>query len=181
MTDEEIKKLIYVVKSAYSRHFKDFTDEDFTSMLITWRMCLEGYTYDVCSRAIKAYIMSDTKGFPPVPGQIIEKINLIAPESEVMGAMEAWEKVYKAICNSMYNSESEFAKLPPLCQKVLGSHNALKEMATMNADTVKSVEQSHFIRQYNEYADREKEMLKLPPNMRLTQSKQEAIECIKAE
>ena len=176
MTDEEIKKLIFVVKSAYPNHYAHFSDADFETLHATWKMCLGEYPYELASNGIKAFLVSDTKGFPPVVGQIIEQMNKLNPSTQIMGELEAWNIVYRAICNSAYNSEQEFSKLPPLCQKVLGNASSLKEMATMDADTVKSVEQSHFIRQYREYANREKEQMMLPPSMRIGQQERVMIE-----
>ena len=167
MDGVEVKKLLYVVRSNYKRHFDNYSQEDFENLAIAWGMCLEGYTYEQASMGLKAFMVSDTKGFPPVVGQIIDQISKLDKSNEIMGAMEAWGLVYKAVCNSTYNADTEFAKLPPLCQKVVGNAANLKEMASMDMDTVKSVEQSHFIRQYNATVEREKEMQKLPPSMRL--------------
>lgn len=163
----EVKKLLYVVRANYKRHFDNYTKDDFENYATAWEMCLEGYTYEQASQGLKAFMVTDTKGFPPVVGQIIEQISKLDKSSEIMGAMEAWGLVYKAVCNSTYNSDAEFAKLPPLCQKVVGNAANLRDMASMDMDTVKSVEQSHFIRQYNATVEREKEIQKLPPSMRL--------------
>lgn len=167
MDYEEVKKLLYVVRANYKKHFDNYSKEDFQNLVLAWGMCLEGYTYEQASLGLKAFMISDSKGFPPVVGQIIDQISKLDKSNEIMGAMEAWGLVYKAVCNSTYNADSEFAKLPPICQKVVGNAANLKEMASMEADTVKSVEQSHFIRQYNTVVEREKEIQKLPPSMRL--------------
>lgn len=167
MTDSEVKKLIYVVKATYPRYYEKFTQADYENMLISWSMCLEEYTYAQASAGLKAFLKLDTKGYPPVVGQIIEQIQKLNPETEIMGALEAWQLVYKAICNSNYNSDSEFKKLPPLCQKVIGTPANLRSMANMEIDTVMGVEQSHFIRQYNENVKREKELMKVAPEMRV--------------
>lgn len=167
MVFEEVKKLLYVVRANYKKHFDSYSEEDLKNLAIAWGMCLENYTYEQASQGLKAFMITDTKGFPPTVGQIIEKIQLMFPPDGMMGAMEAWQLVYKAVCNSTYNAEMEFMKLPPLCQQVIGNASNLREMASMDADTVKSVEQSHFIRQYNENMKREMEMQKLPASMRL--------------
>lgn len=167
MVFEEVKKLLYVVRANYKKHFDNYSEEDLKNLAIAWGMCLENYTYEQASQGLKAFMITDTKGFPPTVGQIIEKIQLMFPPDGMMGAMEAWQLVYKAVCNSTYNAEMEFMKLPPLCQQVIGNASNLREMASMDADTVKSVEQSHFIRQYNENMKREMEMQKLPASMRL--------------
>ena len=167
MTIEECWKIIYIIKTQYPSHYSKFTEKELDDLAKGWHLCLEEFTYDQVSRGLKAYLMSDTKGFPPVVGQVIEQMNKLDPKNEIMGALEAWDLVYKAICNSAYNSEAEFAKLPPLCQSVLGNPSNLREMALMDMNTVKSVEQSHFIRQYDAYARREQENMKLPPSMRI--------------
>ena len=166
MTREETWKLIIVLKSAYPKTYERFGEMEFENLCTAFHMCLEEYTYEQAALGLKAFMMTDTKGFPPVAGQIIEQIQKINPSAQVMGAMEAWALVYKAICNSTYNAESEFAKLPPVCQKAIGNSANLKEMAAMDTDTVNSVEQSHFIRQYNAIIEREKELQKLPASLR---------------
>lgn len=167
MTKEETWKLIIVLKSAYPKTYEKFGETEFENLCTALHMCLEDYTYEQASMGLKAFMINDTKGFPPVAGQIIDQIHKMHPQNQSMGALEAWALVYKAICNSTYNAESEFEKLPPLCQKAVGNPSNLREMASMDADTVKSVEQSHFIRQYNAYAEREREVAKLPPSMRI--------------
>ena len=167
MECEDVKKLLYVVRANYKRHFDNYSKDDLENLALAWGMCLEGYTYDQAAMGLKAFMVNDTKGFPPVVGQIIEHINKLDKTKEAMGALEAWGLVYKAVCNSTYNADAEFAKLPPICQKVVGDPANLKEMARMEIDTVNSVEQSHFIRQYNAVVEREKEKQKLPPSMRI--------------
>lgn len=43
-----------------------------------------------------------------------------------LNELEAWSLVEKAIRNSIYNSQEEFSKLPPLVQKAVGSPNVLR-------------------------------------------------------
>lgn len=176
MTMEEVWKIIYIIKTQYPRHYEKFTEKELDDLAKGWHLCLKEFTYEQVSLGLKAYLMTDTKGFPPVVGQVIEQISKLDPKNEVMGALEAWDLVYKAICNSSYNSESEFAKLPPLCQNVIGNPSNLREMALMDTNTVKSVEQSHFIRQYDILAKREAEQMKLPPSMRIGLKERMAIE-----
>ena len=166
MTREETWKLIIVLKSAYPKTYEKFGEMEFENLCTAFHMCLEDYTYEQAALGLKAFMITDTKGFPPVAGQIIEQIQKMNPAAQTMGAMEAWALVYKAICNSTYNAESEFEKLPELCKKVIGNPSNLREMAGMDMDTVKSVEQSHFIRQYNSYAERERELAKLPQSIK---------------
>ena len=83
-----------------------------------------------------------------------------------MTEMEAWGKVNKALSNSSYHAKEEFDKLPLVVQKTLGRFEVLQEWAGMEIDTVQSVIQSNFIRNYRTVLQREKEHNKLPTRLR---------------
>jgi hypothetical protein len=83
-----------------------------------------------------------------------------------MTELEAWELVSKATRNSTYNSAQEFAKLPPVVQRLVGSHMQLKEWAAMDAETLQSVVASNFQRSYKVRAKNEREYLALPENVK---------------
>lgn len=166
MTDADIKKLIFVTKAAYPRAFEKYTKDDLENLLIAWRMCLEGYSYEIASRGLKAYMMTDTKGFPPSVGQIIDCIHKLTPEKEPMGAIEAWNMVMKAIRNGSYNAQEEYEKLDPLIQKTIGGVQYIYDEATNN-DFNMDVAKGQFIKNYEIMAKREKEMAKLPDTVRI--------------
>ena len=165
MTKEEVYKLIFVIKSVYPKTYEKFTASDFDNMALGWFMALEDYSYQEISVATKAYITTNTSGFPPVPAQLIAYTKERDPVKE-MSSAEAWDLVYKAISRAYYYSEEEFAKLPELCQKAVGSAASLKEMATMDINTVKSVEGSHFRRNYETLVKRKQEYEKIPVKTR---------------
>lgn len=160
MTKSEVGKIIFVLKIAYPSHYSKMTVQEYEGLVAVWKRMLGDYEYKQVDKAVDAYIKSDTKGFPPAIGQIIDYIAKTSlPQQET--ALEAWAKVYKAICNSTYNAEAEFNKLSPAAQKAIGSPSNLREMAAMDIDTVNSVEQSHFIRAYDVQCKREIEQLKI--------------------
>lgn len=80
--------------------------------------------------------------------------------------MEAWNLVAKALRNSAYGSEEEFAKLPPAVQRVAHSPSQLREWALMDADTVQSVVASNFQRAYTARQKSDREFEALPPAVR---------------
>lgn len=165
MNRAETLKLILVIKNTYPKTYERFTRSDFEGMADMWTLIFEEYSYQEISLALKAYLTTNTSGFPPVPAQLIEYTRQKNPLKE-MSSAEAWDLVYKAICNSNYNSEEEFNKLPELCQKAIGSPASLRELASMDADTVKSVEGSHFKRNYETLAKRKAEYEKIPASTR---------------
>ncbi len=166
MTKTETAKLLYVVKAAYYKSFEHMGSQDFDNMLLAWETVLCEYNYAECSYGLQIYLASDSKGFPPVPGQVIDCINKFRKKPELdMTALEAWALVRKALSNSIYNSEQEFAKLPLNIQKAIGTPSNLREMAQLDIDRVETVEQSHFIRTYEARLKEEKENAKLPPDL----------------
>ena len=81
--------------------------------------------------------------------------------------MAAWQMVLKAMRNSIYHSEEEFAKLPPLVQKAVVSPAQLREwaMAEDIDGTWMNVTQSNFMRTYRAEMTRNREMKKLSPDI----------------
>lgn len=165
MTREEVLKIILVIKSTFPKTYEKFTRSDFEGMADAWTVLFEDYTYQQISLGLKAYLTTNTSGFPPVPAQLIAYTREQNPMRELT-SNEAWDKVYKAICNSNYNAEEEFNKLPELCQKAIGSPASLRELAAMDANTVKSVEGSHFKRNYETLVKRQREYEKIPEKTR---------------
>ena len=115
---------------------------------------------------MKAYILSDTSGFAPSIGQIVEKLQLFIGNEE-LNEMAAWGLVLKAMRNSIYHSEEEFAKLPPVVQKAVVSPGQLREwaMAEDVDGTWMNVTQSNFMRTYRAELSQEKTLEKLPPDI----------------
>ena len=108
MTREETVKIMRIICDSYP----NYKPTNLSEIVDVWCMMLSDYTYDEVSIALKAYITSNTSGFAPVIGQLIEMIKTIT-EGQELNDMEAWAIVSKAIRNSAYNSVEEFAKLPP--------------------------------------------------------------------
>ena len=165
MTKEEVYKLIFVVRAVWIKTYEKFGQNDFDNMAIGWHMALEDYSYQEISLALKAYVKSNDTGFPPVPAQLIAYTRQSNPTSDLT-SNEAWAIVYKAICNSNYNAEAEFEKLPELCKKAIGSAASLRELAQMDIDTVQSVEGSHFKRNYENLVKQKAEYEKIPQSIR---------------
>lgn len=163
MTVQEVSKLIYVIKATYPQTFAKHTTRDLDNMIAAWAAVLEDYTYEQSSAGLKIYLASDTKGFPPSPGQVIDCIQktMRTPELE-LNALEAWVLVRRAIRNSIYNAEEEYNRLPEAVQKAVGSPANLREMSQLDISRVETVEQSHFIRAYDATVQRMKDEAKIP-------------------
>lgn len=159
MTRDQFKEIVAGLKAVFAdpKFIADKTAFD------VWYSLLHDIPYEVASAAAQKYMQ--TQKFPPTIADIREIAAEITHEEE-MSELEAWSLVYKAICNSNYGAEEEFNKLPKACQVALGNPAALREMATLEMDTVGSVEQSHFIRNYRAAVKRMKEDQQINPELR---------------
>ena len=117
MNKEEVYKLIFVTKSVYPQVYSKFTGADFDNMALAWHMAFEDFDYNAISLALKAYITTNTTGFPPVPAQLIQMATQKSPKKE-MSSNEAWGLVYKAIQNGLYGYKEEYENSPSYARKL---------------------------------------------------------------
>lgn len=167
MTKEEVAKLIYVIKAAYPAPFQKYNNKDIENMIAAWSLVMEDYSYEVASAGLKVYLSSDTKGFPPAPGQVIDCITkIMTPPQEDITEDEAWALVAKALGNSGYHAAEEFEKLPDICKRVIRTPARLRECSMMDSETVHSVEKSLFIRSFRATKERMREDAKIPQSVK---------------
>lgn len=161
----ETLTIMRILKAAYPNYYKDMTKTDAEGVVALWTTMFADEPAGVVAAAVKAHIASDSKGFPPHIGAIKEAIaKLMQPE--MMSEQEAVSLILNAARNGKYDSEREFAKLPPLLQRLAGSPAQIKEWAMMEASDVQSVVASNLQRSYREIAKQEQEKLTLPSDVR---------------
>ena len=157
MTRDETIKLLMVIQSAYP----NFKPPDKTVAVDTWYTMLRNMDYNVVQMGLRAYITSDTSGFVPSIGQLINTIYL-AQNPQELNEMEAWALVSKALRNGYYGATEEFNKLPPLVQKAVGSPDNLRNWSQTDTNSIENVIQSNFMRSYRLVVNRENEIKKMP-------------------
>ena len=165
MDRAETLKIFSVIKAEYRNHFKDISAVDANAMVDLWTEMFADVDYGIVGAAVKSYILTNTSGHPPKVGQINELIKKLT-EPEPMTEQEASNLIFKALSNSIYNAESEYEKLPPILQTLVGSPNMLREWAMMDSDTVKSVIASNIMRSYRVAEERQRVKEALPSNIR---------------
>ena len=161
MTVNDARKIIAVMLVSYP----NFKPIDTELMATTWADMLKEYSYEQVSTALKCYITTDTSGFAPSIGQLIDKLKTVEQPQE-LNELQAWGLVRKAINNSGYHSEEEFAKLPPLVQKAVGTPGQLKQWGMLDIESIETVAQSNFMRTYRAVAKREDEVSRMPKEIR---------------
>lgn len=165
MTRDEVIKIQMVIQAAYP----NYNPPDKTITADTWLVLLNDFTYEQVLAAVHAFIRTDKKGFAPSIGEVIDKLQLLFGEEET-SAGAAWTMVLKAIKNSTYHADEEYEKLPRIIQRVIGGPQRLTELATMeNLNT--SVESSNFMRDYRAALETDREIRKLPPELKMLTNK----------
>lgn len=166
MTFEETGIIMDILKTAYPRFYSGPNAPDKVKTLRLWAEMFAHDDVALVAAAVKGLIETDSKGFPPHIGAVKEKLRLLTAGDEMTEA-EAWGIVAKALRNSAYGSREEFEKFPPVIKRIVGSPSQLREWGTMDSETVHSVVASNFQRSYKAIAQREKELAKLPPDVRV--------------
>lgn len=169
MTREQTLMLMSTLRAAYPMYYSKQGIEDAKAAVNLWHMMFADDDAQLVSAAVKAFIATDTKGFPPVVGQIKAKLDMIMREAYGGGEltpMEAWGKVQKAIRNSAWHAQEEFDKLPDTIRAVLGGASALRDYAMMDSETVNSVVSSNFQRSFAARRDHVIEMRMLPADVK---------------
>lgn len=173
MTRDETKQLLMRISSVYP-NWKPQAELKY--VVETWWEYLSEYAYNEMKTALKAYISTDTSGFAPSIGQLIDKMMAISTPDE-LSEMEAWYLVSRALRNGYYGAEQEFEKLPTLVQKAVGAPSQLRNWSQTDNESVENVIQSNFMRTYRTVVSREKEMSKMPQEIKkIMQSATERIE-----
>ena len=160
MTREETKKILMMVQASYP----NFNPPDKTVTVDTWFLLLKNNEYLAIEQALMAYITTDTSGFAPNIGQLLDKLHTIQSPQE-LNEMEAWSLVSKALRNGYYGAVEEFDKLPPLVQKAVGSPDNLRNWSQTDVKAIETVIQSNFMRSYAAIVKREYEIKKMPADV----------------
>ena len=158
MTLQETASVFRIIQGAYPS-WKPSKDT-----LEVWASVFSDEPMALVIAAIKAFIVSDDKGFAPAIGQIKRIIH--KPETD-MSELEAWTLIKKAISNGIYDCYEEFEKLPPLLQKIVGDPQQLHSWAllTSGLDTVVA---SNFQRSYRTEIERQQIDAALPLDVKKT-------------
>lgn len=160
LTKEETKKILRIMCNC----FQNFRPSNIAETAEVWGMMLSDYTYQQISVALKSYILSDTSGFAPTIGQLVDMVHSISKPQE-LNEMEAWALASKAIRNSGYRYTEEFLKLPAIIQRAIGTPEQLHIWA-IDEDYNETVVMSNFQRSYRLALMQKDESAKMPTEVR---------------
>ena len=161
MTKNEVVKLLMTIQTFYPNY--QVENKEFT--INAWYAIIGDCDYKPMEKALQAYITTDTSGFAPSIGQLLDKLHTIQNPQE-LNEMEAWSLVSKALRNGYYGAVEEFNNLPPLVQKAVGSPDNLRNWSQTDSESIENVVQSNFMRSYRLVVNRENEIKKMPADVR---------------
>ncbi len=164
MNKNEVIIMMATLREAYPNYYKDKTKEELTVAVNLWHRHFKDDDSKLVNAAIDAFVATDTKGFPPLIGQIKAQLHKIT-QPEQMTEQEAWNLISKAVKNSAYHATEEHKKLPIIIQKLVTSEQ-LREWSQMPVESVQSVVASNFMRSYKIRAASEQEYQKLPNDIK---------------
>lgn len=129
-----------------------------------WYDGLKDLPYQIVNIALKKYMQ--TNKFSPTIADIREQAEQLNQNNHKtdLNENEAWTLVLKAIQRSGYYSEEEFAKLPKIIQRTIGSSSRLREMA-LDEKFNHGVESSNFQNKFRTEQQKEREKQKLSPDV----------------
>ena len=167
---KDFMQLMVTLRAAYSSE-KFMPDKESARV---WYEMLKDIDYPTLARGVYKLIQSTP--YPPTIATIREACVSMQGVAQ-LSDLEAWALVRKALSNGYYGAEGEFAKLPLLVQKAVGSPANIREMAQASLDSM-SVYQAQFLRAYRAEVQRAADLAKLSPQLRqlLTQTTTEMIE-----
>lgn len=154
MTKQEFGKIATVLRTMY----KDLipTKEAFE----VWYTFFADDDYMAVDGAVKKHI--STSPYPPTVAALRAHM---APEG--LNEEQAWDKVVKAIRDSLWHSEERFEELPDVLKRCVGSPSQLRQWGSMDSSELHTVEKSHFLRTYRAEAERERQTAQTPITMRI--------------
>lgn len=167
MNREHVITVLGLLKIAYPRFYADFSKDDAEKTIILWQSMFQNENPETVILAVKNLI--NTFKFPPSIADVKEQIYKMQ-NAEVDDTMELYALLKKAISNGIYGSVEEFAKLPPVVQKFVGSPSQLRSWA-IDEDFNDGVLRGQFLRQIESLRQREKEDKMMLPEVKDKMSK----------
>lgn len=162
MTVQETGIIMDILTAAYPR-FCGGTDR--AQMLALWAEMFADDNVAFVAAAVKSYIATDMKGYPPHIGAIKNAMHSLTQRNAV-DEDQAVELLRRAVSNSAYEALEEFERLPPSIQRMAGSPNQLYEWSQMDPDAFNSVIISHFRKSWRARQESQRQDALLPADVK---------------
>lgn len=167
MTAQEASAFLSKLAQAYPAQYARLGAAELKGQIELWSGTMEGYSLEQAVVGLRVFLRGDTKGFAPVPGQIIDCIERVQrPAEDGYTNTECISLIRRAIGDSLYHAEEAFERLPELCRRAVGTPRNLAEWGQLDSREVETVISSQIIRALEATRVRMREDAKLPPSVR---------------
>lgn len=160
MVKEETIKFITELKMTYLNFYKDISKDEYAMLVELWTEDFIDIPYKVVRLAFSQYKNSKDSTFPPTSGALKTIIANMKP-TQRMTPNEAYTLVYKAICNSTYNAQEEWSKLPKEIQGIT-SPERLRALATSESEASLVTFEASFKKEYQKAIEQIEQFEALP-------------------
>ena len=174
MTIEETGAVMDLLIAAYPQHYRNSDQRTLDNALKLWAAMLVDHPVQDVLLAVKHFIATDVKGFPPPVGVIIDRIVTMC-NGEQMSELEAWNIVKRAVSSAspyVYirtgktGAQMAFEELPVELQRIVGSPQTLVAWGDCGERELNTVIASNFQRSYRARAAYARELQALPSDVR---------------
>lgn len=167
---KEVSQMLAVIKEVYPNYIKD--NANIPVMAKMWHTILGEYSLDIAMTGLNSYMAKDTKGFAPVPGQLLAEIRKLTSQIEnkpKTTTAQAWDMVVEVLRGALcyHNPAEAFKKLPLAIQKCVGSARTLQRWSMTDSDQLHNFIRSQFMRDYKDMASFYEEQEALPYSVKL--------------
>lgn len=167
MTAQEASDFLSKLALAYPAQYARLGVAELKGQIELWSGTMEGYSLEQAVVGLRVFLRGDTKGFAPVPGQVIDCIERVQRPAEAgYTNTECISLIRRAIGDALYHAEEAFERLPELCKRAVGTPRNLTEWAQLDTSAVETVISSQIIRALEATRVRMREDAKLPPSVR---------------
>lgn len=150
-----------ILRIAYPSFYKGVSEKDYGDTVFLWATMFKDEAYGLVSAAVKTFIASDEKGFPPHIGAIKSAIAKLT-QPEALTEIEAWNIVRGKM--SCYATRADFLSLPPVIQRAVGSASQMCQWAMTDMDSLPVI-QSNFMRSFRAAQAAEEQRARIPKDV----------------
>lgn len=140
------------MQMSYPTLYSRLTNNDLLEMINVWTELFNNYPYELVDNSLKEYIMTDSSGFAPSPGQlnklIAERLKKMDPNRNNDPETE-WERIEDLLRKGLKGKVKEtFQQLPELTQQAIGNSKRLEELSRTDERRLGAVKKE-FINRYS--------------------------------
>lgn len=166
MTREETAQMLTLLRVSYPNFYSKMQKSDMEMVLSLWTDMFINDDVNIVKYALKELIATHS-GFPPDIAAVKSKIKEItSAATKEPTDEELWATLKRAVSNGTYGAKQEFDRLPPILQRYCGSHTAIRDMATLDADIFNTVTRGQFLKQIKVVKDREEYNKRMPEDIK---------------